>query len=80
MPANGESACISCKPVVPMDVSLSLLKKEVALYDTAGPPDPKSPCRMHGVLIMKDGVILLITVFPRRMIHKPLRIRFLLED
>jgi len=60
MPANGESACISCKPVVPMDVSLSLLKKEVALYDTAGPPDPKSPCRMHGVLIMKDGVLRLL--------------------
>jgi len=60
MPANGEPAYIPCKPVVPVDVSLSLLKKEVALYDTAGPPDPKRPCRMHGVLIMKDGVLRLL--------------------
>jgi len=57
MPANGESAYIPCKPVVPVDVSLSLLKKEVALYDTVGAPDPKRPCRMHGVLIMKDNVL-----------------------
>ena len=41
MPANGESAYVPCKPIVPMDVSLSLLKKEVSLYDTVGAPDPK---------------------------------------
>jgi integrator complex subunit 11 len=56
MPANGESAYIPCKPVVPVDVSLSLLKKEMALYDTVGAPDPKRPCRMHGILVMKDNV------------------------
>jgi len=60
MPANGESAYIPCKPVVPVDVSLSLLKKEIALYDTTGAPDPKRPCRMHGVLIMKDSVLKLL--------------------
>ena len=56
MPANGETSYVHCKPVLPVDVSLSLLKKEVNLYDTAGAPDPKRPCRMHGVLIMKDNV------------------------
>lgn len=60
MPANGESAYIPCKPVVPVDVSLSLLKKEMALYDTVGAPDPKRPCRMHGVLVMKDNVLRLM--------------------
>jgi integrator complex subunit 11 len=60
MPANGESAYIPCKPVVPVDVSLSLLKKEMALYDTVGAPDPKRPCRMHGVLVMKDNVSVLV--------------------
>jgi len=60
MPANGETAYIPCKPVVPVDVSLSLLKKEVALYDAAGPPDSQRPCRLHGVLIMKDGVLRLM--------------------
>lgn len=64
MPANGESAYVPCKPIVPVDVSLSLLKKEVSLYDTVGAPDPKRPCRMHGVLIMKDNVRTAVSLIP----------------
>ncbi|CAM4676582.1 unnamed protein product [Leuciscus chuanchicus] len=54
MPANGETTTIVTNPSVPVDISLNLLKREMAL---GGPlPDAKRPRTMHGTLIMKDNV------------------------
>ncbi|KAL4623764.1 integrator complex subunit 11 [Arapaima gigas] len=58
MPANGETATIPTNPSVPVDISLSLLKREAAL---GGPlPDPKRPRTMHATLIMKDSSLRLV--------------------
>ncbi|KAK6472444.1 integrator complex subunit 11 [Huso huso] len=57
MPANGETATTVTNPNVPVDIALSLLKREAAL----GPlPDPKKPRTMHGTLIMKDNSLRLV--------------------
>uniref|UniRef100_A0A3P8XIZ7 Integrator complex subunit 11 n=1 Tax=Esox lucius TaxID=8010 RepID=A0A3P8XIZ7_ESOLU len=41
MPANGETSTVATNPSVPVDISLNLLKREMAL---GGPlPDPKKP-------------------------------------
>ncbi|XP_041130541.1 integrator complex subunit 11 isoform X1 [Polyodon spathula] len=57
MPANGETATTVTNPSVPVDIALSLLKREAAL----GPlPDPKKPRTMHGTLIVKDNSLRLI--------------------
>ncbi|XP_061780194.1 integrator complex subunit 11 [Nerophis lumbriciformis] len=59
MPANGETATVTTNPRVPVDMSLNLLKREVAL---GGPlPDPKKPRVMHGTLIMKDNGLKLVS-------------------
>ncbi|XP_054645839.1 integrator complex subunit 11 [Dunckerocampus dactyliophorus] len=59
MPANGETATVTTNPRVPVDMSLNLLKREVAL---GGPlPDPKKPRIMHGTLIMKDNGLKLVS-------------------
>uniref|UniRef100_H3D4E7 Integrator complex subunit 11 n=1 Tax=Tetraodon nigroviridis TaxID=99883 RepID=H3D4E7_TETNG len=58
MPANGETATVSTNPSVPVDISLNLLKREMAL---GGPlPDPKKPRAMHGTLIMKENSLRLV--------------------
>ncbi|XP_066547569.1 integrator complex subunit 11 [Amia ocellicauda] len=59
MPANGETSTMITNPNVPVDISLSLLKREAAL---GGPlPDPKKPRPMHGTLIMKDSSLRLVS-------------------
>ncbi|KAM4563203.1 integrator complex subunit 11 [Odontesthes bonariensis] len=59
MPANGETATVTTNPSVPVDMSLNLLKREMAL---GGPlPDPKKPCTMHGTLIMKENSLKLVS-------------------
>uniref|UniRef100_A0A8D3DPK5 Integrator complex subunit 11 n=1 Tax=Scophthalmus maximus TaxID=52904 RepID=A0A8D3DPK5_SCOMX len=73
MPANGETATVSTNPSVPVDISLNLLKREMAL---GGPlPDPKKPRTMHGTLIMKENVnadLLLLPSSPRGQALKEL--------
>merc|ERR1712025_923795 len=55
MPANGETAIIPGRASVPARVSVSLLKKEAALY-ALQPPDSKRPRLLHGVMVMRsDG-------------------------
>jgi len=55
MPANGETAVIPGRASVPARVSVSLLKKEAALY-ALQPPDSKRPRLLHGVMVMRsDG-------------------------
>lgn len=59
MPANGETATVTTNPSVPVDISLNLLKREMALR---GPlPDPKKPRVMHGTLIMKENSLKLVS-------------------
>uniref|UniRef100_A0A4W4DVE5 Integrator complex subunit 11 n=1 Tax=Electrophorus electricus TaxID=8005 RepID=A0A4W4DVE5_ELEEL len=59
MPANGETTTVTTNPSVPVDISLNLLKREMAL---GGPlPDPKRPRTMHGTLIMKDNSLRLVS-------------------
>uniref|UniRef100_A0A3Q2P410 Integrator complex subunit 11 n=1 Tax=Fundulus heteroclitus TaxID=8078 RepID=A0A3Q2P410_FUNHE len=59
MPANGETATVTTNPSVPVDISLNLLKREMAL---GGPlPDPKKPRAMHGTLIMKENSMKLVS-------------------
>ncbi|XP_077580648.1 integrator complex subunit 11 [Stigmatopora nigra] len=59
MPANGETTTVTTNPKVPVDMSLNLLKREMAL---GGPlPDPKKPHIMHGTLIIKDNSLKLVS-------------------
>ncbi|XP_070766463.1 integrator complex subunit 11 isoform X1 [Enoplosus armatus] len=59
MPANGETVTVTTNPSVPVDISLNLLKREMAL---GGPlPDPKKPRAMHGTLIMKENSLKLVS-------------------
>uniref|UniRef100_A0A3Q4G4V0 Integrator complex subunit 11 n=1 Tax=Neolamprologus brichardi TaxID=32507 RepID=A0A3Q4G4V0_NEOBR len=59
MPANGETTTVTTNPSVPVDISLNLLKREMAL---GGPlPDPKKPRTMHGTLIMKENSLKLVS-------------------
>ncbi|XP_038165320.1 integrator complex subunit 11 [Cyprinodon tularosa] len=59
MPANGETTSVITNPSVPVDMSLNLLKREMAL---GGPlPDPKKPRAMHGTLIMKENSLKLVS-------------------
>ncbi|CAB1336608.1 unnamed protein product, partial [Coregonus sp. 'balchen'] len=56
---NGETTTVITNPSVPVDISLNLLKREMAL---GGPlPDPKKPRTMHGTLIMKDNSLRLVS-------------------
>uniref|UniRef100_A0A7N6B255 Integrator complex subunit 11 n=1 Tax=Anabas testudineus TaxID=64144 RepID=A0A7N6B255_ANATE len=59
MPANGETATVTTNPSVPVDISLNLLKREMALGGTL--PDPKKPRSMHGTLIMKENSLKLVS-------------------
>uniref|UniRef100_A0A671N2C6 Integrator complex subunit 11 n=1 Tax=Sinocyclocheilus anshuiensis TaxID=1608454 RepID=A0A671N2C6_9TELE len=59
MPANGETTSVVKNPSVPVDISLNLLKREMAL---GGPlPDAKRHRTMHGTLIMKDNSLRLVS-------------------
>lgn len=58
MPCNGETITIDTEPNVPVDISLSLLKKESAL---SFGPDCKKPRLMHGTLIMKNNNMQLVS-------------------
>ncbi|KAJ0064804.1 hypothetical protein NL108_015287, partial [Boleophthalmus pectinirostris] len=59
MPANGETATVMTNPSVPVDISLNLLKREMAV---GGPlPDLKKPRTMHGTLIMKENSLKLVS-------------------
>ena len=59
MPANGETAVIPAKAMVPARVTVSLLKCEAAKYAEA-PPDSKRARLLHGVLVMRgDGSLTL---------------------
>nr|XP_056720817.1 integrator complex subunit 11 [Euleptes europaea] len=58
MPANGETVTVFTSPNIPVDVSLGLLKRELAI----GPlPDSKKPKLMHGTLIIKDNSFRLVS-------------------
>ncbi|XP_034392391.1 integrator complex subunit 11 [Cyclopterus lumpus] len=59
MPANGETVTVTTNPSVPVDISLNLLKREMALGGTL--PDPKKPRTMHGTLIMKENSLKLVS-------------------
>uniref|UniRef100_A0A8C5Q8V2 Integrator complex subunit 11 n=1 Tax=Leptobrachium leishanense TaxID=445787 RepID=A0A8C5Q8V2_9ANUR len=58
MPCNGETVSIPTNPNIPVDISLSLLKKESA--QSVG-PDCKKPKLLHGTLIMKDNNMRLVS-------------------
>jgi len=59
MPANGETAVIPAKALVPARVTVSLLKSEAAKY-ALEPPDSKRARLLHGVLVMRsDGSLTL---------------------
>uniref|UniRef100_H3BHM8 Integrator complex subunit 11 n=1 Tax=Latimeria chalumnae TaxID=7897 RepID=H3BHM8_LATCH len=58
MPANGETITEETNPNIPVDISLSLLKREAAL---GLQPDPKKPKLLHGTLIMKDNNLRLVS-------------------
>ncbi|XP_028663570.1 integrator complex subunit 11 [Erpetoichthys calabaricus] len=58
MPANGETTTITTNPNIPVDISLSLLKRESV---PGALPDPKKPRIMHGTLIMKDNSLRLVS-------------------
>uniref|UniRef100_A0A673Z768 Integrator complex subunit 11 n=1 Tax=Salmo trutta TaxID=8032 RepID=A0A673Z768_SALTR len=58
-PSNGETTTVITNPSVPVDISLNLLKREMALGSPL--PDPKKPRTMHGTLIMKDKSLWLVS-------------------
>jgi len=61
MPANGETCVVNTSMMIPLDVSLKLLKAEAHKHNLL-PPDPKRPRVMHGVLVMKDNSMCLMDV------------------
>jgi len=60
MPANGETCSITTTPDIPVDIDLSLIKREEYEYDQL-PPNPKRQRLIHGVLVMKDNVRALLS-------------------
>uniref|UniRef100_A0A182V783 Integrator complex subunit 11 n=1 Tax=Anopheles merus TaxID=30066 RepID=A0A182V783_ANOME len=60
-PANGETCTISTPIKIPVETSLSILKDEVKKYN-AQPPDPKRRRIIHGILVMKDNKISLMSI------------------
>ncbi|CAH2319925.1 integrator complex subunit 11 [Pelobates cultripes] len=57
MPCNGETSTISTNPNIPVDISLNLLKESAQSFG----PDCKKPRLMHGMLIMKDNTLRLVS-------------------
>uniref|UniRef100_A0A182W8Z3 Integrator complex subunit 11 n=1 Tax=Anopheles minimus TaxID=112268 RepID=A0A182W8Z3_9DIPT len=60
-PANGETCTINTPIKIPVETSLSILKDEVKKYN-AQPPDPKRRRIIHGILVMKDNKISLMSI------------------
>ncbi|XP_064611089.1 integrator complex subunit 11-like isoform X1 [Liolophura sinensis] len=58
-PANGETVSIATQHNIPVDISLSLLKREAAAAALV-PPDPKKPRILHGALLMKGNKLQLV--------------------
>ncbi|EEC05985.1 integrator complex subunit 11 [Ixodes scapularis] len=56
MPANGETVQIDTPDIIPIDVSLPLLKRALS----QGGSDSKKPKLIHGALIMQDNTIRLM--------------------
>jgi integrator complex subunit 11 len=61
MPANGETCTITANPDIPVDIQLSIVKKEQAEYDLQ-PPDPKRQRLIHGVLIMNEEGLKIVDI------------------
>ncbi|XP_065559430.1 integrator complex subunit 11-like isoform X1 [Artemia franciscana] len=59
MPANGETAVIKTALPVHAVIDQGLLMKCKQKYEM-NPPDPKRPCLVHGVLVVKDDVLTLM--------------------
>lgn len=60
-PANGETCIINTPIKIPVEASLSILKDEAKKY-SAEPPDPKRRRIVHGLLVMKDNRISLMSI------------------
>eukprot|EP00095_Tigriopus_kingsejongensis_P004736 maker-scaffold719_size106944-snap-gene-0.30 protein:Tk04736 transcript:maker-scaffold719_size106944-snap-gene-0.30-mRNA-1 annotation:"integrator complex subunit 11" len=60
MPANGETAVIPCPVSIPATVSSQLIQSEAAQY-ALRPPDPKRARFLHGVLVMQDNTLKLMS-------------------
>jgi len=57
MPANGETCTITTDPDIPVDVQVSIMKKEEAEYDSRPPVKAQKRQRLiHGILIVKEDV------------------------
>ncbi|RUS69585.1 hypothetical protein EGW08_022655 [Elysia chlorotica] len=55
MPANGETSFIKTKHNLPIDTSLSLLKRQLMPAEESDEPDPKRLRVLHGALLMKGS-------------------------
>lgn len=55
MPANGETAVIKTALPVRAVIDQGILMQSKQKYEM-NPPDPKRPCLVHGVLVVKDDV------------------------
>ncbi|GFR86819.1 integrator complex subunit 11-like [Elysia marginata] len=55
MPANGETSLIKTKHNLPIDTSLSLLKRQMVPAEESDEPDPKRLRVLHGALLMKGS-------------------------
>ncbi|GFO05810.1 integrator complex subunit 11 [Plakobranchus ocellatus] len=55
MPANGETSVIHTKHNLPIDTSLSLLKRQMVPAEDSEEPDPKRLRILHGALLMKGS-------------------------
>lgn len=60
-PANGETCIIKTPLKIPVDASTSLLKAEARIYNSQ-PPDPKRRRLIHGILVMKENRIMLMSL------------------
>lgn len=58
-PANGETVTIETQHNIPVDISLSLLKREASFAGLEA-PDPKKQRVLHGCLVMKGNRLQLI--------------------
>jgi len=55
MPANGETAVIKTALPVRAVIDQGILMQSKQKYEM-NPPDPKRPCLVHGVLVVKDDL------------------------
>ncbi|KAG1651814.1 Integrator complex subunit 11 [Nymphon striatum] len=57
-PANGETVTIETSSIIPVDVSMKLVKKE--LLSSGAHPNPKRIRYMHGALMLKENSLQLV--------------------